>query len=753
MKVTTAYNNFVRGKVDHDTQGRFDLAIYNTGADEFTNFISDFKGNSIYRCGFESIVDFQDCILQEFVFSNAQTYILVFYNTKIRFLSYDVNDVFGWVLDGSSNILEVTTPYSLAQCADLQFSQNGDALRIAHPSFLPRDLTRLSANSFSLTIPALKGSPFNLTFDTAKTITAITNATSAVITSVAHGYASGDMVLIESVVGMTQINNYTAQVSVIDANNFSVNVDSLDFTAYASGGTAKKVLTTDNPACVLFYKARCYFARTGLFPTDVFASEGGIYDNFTLPITITATAKSPFRLNLTDISQRIEWLFGGDNSLIVGAGDGIVTLNSGSPSEPISAETIQGNLASADPSNYTIPLKKDGFVFYVSRNGRNLNYFSYELLSETFKAKDANILSFGITGGLLKKIRWKKDRYDLVYAITEDGKLLSCVFNESESIIGWHEYKITGTIKDLVLITDNQGNPQIFGLFVRNSVYYIERLSEYVEFKTITNFYTGDKNADEQAWQRYNAELLKSCVYLDNATIYSDLKSTTITYSPSSGTITASASSFSSGDVGKHIVYKTETGYESGRFEITGYTSATVVSVSVLQEPTVNIYSSWYKSFSSVSGLSRFNGLSISVVADGGYNGEFTVSAGVLTLTKQVTHVVVGYKYKGLIKSFNLGFAFSGKNTQTTMKAINEMGVRCTHTLGGQAGSSLYTLQPVQKLTSYDINYLPPTPIDGIEFVTVVDTFDIDKCFYIAQDEPLPMTVNCAFVKGKYTGD
>lgn len=749
MKVTTAYTNFVRGKIDHDAQGRFDLAIFNTGADEFTNFISDFKGNAIYRAGFENMVAFQDCVLQEFRFSNSQNYILVFYNTKIRFLSYDVNDIFGWVLDGSNNILEVTTPYSLAECADLQFSQNGDVIRITHPSHYPRDLTRISANSFTLTKPALKGSPFNLTFDSAKTITGITQANPAVVTIASHGYSTGDLVLIEGVAGMTEINGYTSEVTNIGTNTFSVNIDTTKFTAYTSGGTAKKVLTTDNPACVLFYKARCYFARTATFPIDIFASEGGIENNFTIPTTITA--KSAFRLNLTDISQKIEWLSGGDNSLVVGAGDGIVTLNSGGTQEPISAETVQGNLASADPSNATIPIKKDGLVFYVSRNERNLNFFSYELLTETFRAKDANILSYDTTDGLIKKIRWKKDRHDLIYAITKSGKMLTCVFNESENIIGWHEHEQIGLIKDIVLITDNKGNPQIFGLFLRNSVYYIERLAEFVEFKTKTKFFTGNETNDKNAWYRYTAEKLKSAIYLDNATVYSDYKTSTITYNPAAGTITSSASDFTVADVGKHIVYKTATGYESGRFEITGYTSATVVSVSVLQVPTANSYSFWYKSFSSVTGLSRFNGLSVSVVADGGYNGDFTISSGTLTLTEQVTHVVIGYSYRGIIKTFNLGFAVAGKNTQTTMKGISEIGIRCTHSLGGKVGSSMYDLQEVQKLTSLDLNYLPPIALDQTELVCVVDSFEIDKFLYIIQEIPLPFLVNCAFVTGKYT--
>ena len=69
-KILTAYNNFARGKVDHDMMGRFDLPIYRSSADVMENFITNFKGNAIYRSGFEDMVGaFQDCVFHEFLFN------------------------------------------------------------------------------------------------------------------------------------------------------------------------------------------------------------------------------------------------------------------------------------------------------------------------------------------------------------------------------------------------------------------------------------------------------------------------------------------------------------------------------------------------------------------------------------------------------------------------------------------------------------------------------------------------------------
>lgn len=672
MRVATSYNNFSRGKIDHDMNGRFDLPIYQSGADIFQNMISNFKGNAIYRTGWESLFLFDDCEFVEFKFKAEQNYLLVFYNTKIRFLSYDVNGDFGWVLDGMGDILEVTTPYSLAECRELDYSQNADVMVFVHPSYAPYKLTRVSANSFTFATFSRTADPF------------------------------------------TGAGLY--------------------------------------PSCVLFYKGRLYYAAPTTKITTVYASKSGSYDDFTLTPVDEASA---LIFTIADISQKIEWLFGGDNSLIAGAGDGIVAVNGGGVGNPITAETVEASLTSAEGCNSTYPLRKDGLVFYVSRDGRNMLYFSYDLLTESFIAKDANFISYDITEGGMGKIRHKKDRNDLIFSVRGDGELLTLNFKLDENVIGWHDQVTDGTFKDIGVISDNTGAPQVFALVLRGSSYYIERQGPYIEFSERSEFFIDEETEaeDDDAYIRKVSEELKSCIYLDNSQTVSNLKSNQITYTPitdNTGTITALSAVFSSGDVGKHIVYKTESGYESGRFEITGYSSTTSVSVTILQEYTSLVYTDWYLTFSTISGLSQYNGRTVGVVTDGGYLDDFLVSGGEIDLGSQVTHAVVGFKYKGTVKSFCLGFQVKADNTQVTMKAIYQASLRFVSTAGGKFGSSPYRLEAVQELGQNDINYLPPIPIDGTKAVTYTDDNEKDKYFYLVQDEPLPMTATAVILDTKY---
>jgi hypothetical protein len=75
-----------------------------------------------------------------------------------------------------------------------------------------------------------------------KTITAISKASAAVVTAT-HDYSAGDYVLIQSVVGMTQMNDRVVRVlSVSTTVSFVCEaVVSTNYTTYTSGGTAKKI--------------------------------------------------------------------------------------------------------------------------------------------------------------------------------------------------------------------------------------------------------------------------------------------------------------------------------------------------------------------------------------------------------------------------------------------------------------------------------------------------------------------------------
>lgn len=84
---------------------------------------------------------------------------------------------------------------------------------------------------------------YSTTFAAAKTITGLTNASPAVATSVAHGYADNDEILVAS--GWDDVNDSVYKIDQLTADTFSlVDLDTLDTNFFPAGtgiGSAYKI--------------------------------------------------------------------------------------------------------------------------------------------------------------------------------------------------------------------------------------------------------------------------------------------------------------------------------------------------------------------------------------------------------------------------------------------------------------------------------------------------------------------------------
>jgi uncharacterized protein (TIGR02217 family) len=70
-----------------------------------------------------------------------------------------------------------------------------------------------------------------------RSVTAITKASSAVVTVGSHTFVEGESVHFTGVVGMTEINGLRGTITAKDATTITVNINSTAFTTYTSGGT------------------------------------------------------------------------------------------------------------------------------------------------------------------------------------------------------------------------------------------------------------------------------------------------------------------------------------------------------------------------------------------------------------------------------------------------------------------------------------------------------------------------------------
>lgn len=653
-------NNFTRGQLDHDLNGRFDLPLFFNGFEVCKNFISNYKGNIKYRTGFEyknKALNNTDNVLVEFKFNSNQSYLLEFGDKIIRFYSYDTQGKFGFVLKDDKE-LTLETDITLEQARKLKFAQRNDVLYLVMNEITPRKLTRKASNEFELT---------------------------------------------------------------------EVKTTSLNFA------------TVGYPSAVCFYSGRLWYGGFNKSPLTLYASRTADYDYFKIPDG-NKVATDALKLVLSDISDPILWIYGGKRNLYVGNAEGITIVNGGSYSTPIKATDVGASLANHEGAYHSYPIYKENQMLYISSDQRKVYMFDYDLLSEKFVSNDLNQLSLDITKDRLKTIIYKNDKNNNVYALTEAGTLLTLLYNKAENIMGWHRCETEGKIVNICKVTNPKGDEDLFAIVNRHGTNCLERLSDEVEF---TNFYQTSnylEDVDKAFYNRLIAEELKNCIYLDSATLINNIKTSNIKYDD--GKITSSEDVFNASHIEHYIVVKTITGKEYGYFKITSIESATVANVEVLSDgfyPTE--WNEWYISFNSISGLSEYEGRTFSVVADGGYLGEFSVSDGEIRLGREATSVVFGLPYSGELKTFTIGSIVNAVNLQTRKKRISEFVLRFVNSGGLSVGTDLYSLQPVQFFNPTGFFDLPPLPMDGDERIQVPDTYSSSKCIFVTQTLPLPVNL------------
>ena len=676
-------NNFSSGQVDRDIKGRFDLPLFQNGHEISRNFFHTIKGDCYYRTGFEFLDEIGHAALYEFKFNQEQSYLLIFRVQYIEFWSYDSNNELVRVLDSSGKELTLVHPFG-TEVFNLNMTQNCDVLYISHNdgNYPEYQLKRTASNKFTLTKTAYTNSG-----------TASLSANSATEN---HGY----------------------------------------------------------PCTCAFYENRLNRCSSTKFLTYLYGSKGGDYNNIT---TGTGT-NDGYQFDLAEANSKALWLVSGVNSLLVGTAEGILTVNGGGVSKPITPTDISAKLSCRIPVSNVKPVVVDNYVFFVTANRRQIHMFEYDVLLEQFKATNLTKANYEITKGGIRKLAYKFDRFCLLFALC-GTKLLSICFSNDEAVNSMSEYLTPGEFVDICTVTRPDGDYDLFANIKRNINgvirYSLERLTETVEFSRFEDFVSefddniNDKDKlkikqdDEYAFYRKIAEELRNCNYLDCSVRYSGLHTEKITLEEK--ILTCEKNIFKADDVGRRIWYKTISGREYGNMDIVEFISANQVRVNVLLQPTNNTCNSWYLSATLFKGLEHLEGETVGVMANGGYIGDFVVQDGQVDITSanvnKVGTAIIGLRYKGILKSLNLGIQLQGTQTFSNMKNIYKIGLGLSFSAGGKVGDSLYHLEDVQDFNPDGLFDVPPLPIDTYKEINYDGDYSDDTHYFIVQDKPLPFHI------------
>jgi hypothetical protein len=684
-----------------------------------------------------------------FEFNTTQTYVLEFGDLYMRI----IKDA-GQVLSGGSPV-EITTPFTESQLFDLQFTQSADVMTITHPSHAPRELSRSSHTSWALStisFGATLTAPGGVSSSAQNTIAlADTRSYEYVVTSVdtstgAESLPSSTTTITNSELTSTTTNTITWSTAtgadryfvykkkggvfsfIGRSDGTSFLDDNIDPDANDTAPTNRTIFnSSDNyPAAVSYYQQRLMFAQSNNNPQTIWLSQTGNYHNFNVSAPLRDDDGVTFTIASRQVNEIRHMIPLAELIILTSGGEWLMKSLAGGAITPTAIDVSPQGYRGASKIP---PLVIGNTVLYLQSKGGIVRDLSYALESDSYTGNDLTVLASHLFAGkTVVDWAYAQTPYSVIWVVLSDGSLAALTYMREHEVWGWSRHDTEGTYESVCSVSEGSEdavyfvvNRTIGGVTKR----YIERLH--------TRVFTDVADA----------------FFVDSGLSYDGTHAGSTTMTLSGGTtwlhgenltLTASVSTFVSGDVGNAIVMTI--GTATLRCVITAYTSGTVVTVQAARDVPAafrNVAtSSWSKAVDDLSGLGHLEGKSVAILADGNVLAPLTVSSGAITLDTPASKIHVGLPIQSEFQTLDI------ENKKATVqgkeKSVAVVTMKVENTRGGKVGPDFDRLTEF-KQRAYEAYGEPTALKTGNIRVTLPSGWSTSGSIAYRQDDPLPVTI------------
>jgi hypothetical protein len=208
--------------------------------------------------------------------------------------------------------------------------------------------------------------------------------------------------------------------------------------------------TTGYPSIGTFYEQRLWGANTTKEPQKLWATQTADFENFT-PDDRAASEQvaDDDALDYTisaDQVNAIRYLSPGEDVLVIGTtgGEWIPSFSSGNNVGVLTPTDITIRRQTTHGSANVQPVRVGQVVLFVQSAGRKIREFGYAFETDGFQAVDMTRLAYHLTVGGINEMAYQEEPDSLVWAVRNDGELLSMTFRREEDVVGWARHIIGG---------------------------------------------------------------------------------------------------------------------------------------------------------------------------------------------------------------------------------------------------------------------------------------------------------------------
>lgn len=719
--------NFTAGELSTLINSRTQFQRYFNGSEILENWVVLAQGPIFRRKGFRFIGEVKDSTKKTriipFEFSTVQTYAIELGAGYLRFFSAQ-----GQVLDNSSNILEISNPYSENELFDIKFVQDSDVIYMAHPNHPIQKLIRVASNDFTLNPVDLVKGPYIdeniISTDEVRLTGGVWTEGSTLTLTASGGHTPftsdhvGGLWKVRSGTGIAhvKITGFTSStvVTVVAQNDVP---QSLHNTASFNWSEGEFSNARGFAGAITFHEQRMVLAGSIYAPQKVwFSKSNADYENF----EVGTNADDPFLITIA--SQRgdpIRWLFS-DQALFVGTAGSIFRIISSRNSPALAPDDIDAKRQISYGCSSIQPELVGQSPIYMQKNNKTVRLITFDIDSDKYKAVDITIDSDHITDGGITSFEYQQIPLSSLWTVRTDGQIARLTLEQDQQVQAWSRYVTQGNFESVAIVSDAEDNDEIYTIVKRTINGVVKRFVEVQE-----------PNYEVDNLNRF---------YVDSGLTYNGTQSSTITIS--GNTFTADSSTFESGDIGKEIHQL----IGKGRAKITGFTDSQNVTVSIIEtfSSATLLPNEWAIAIKNITGLGHLEGETVTINSDGATVPNKTVSSGAIEIDNAGSIIHVGLSYSSKQKNMPIeSLALSGiiGTSQHKIKRIDSVVIRFDKTLGGKIIDFNNNETPITARSLVDNMNEVPDLNSGDEEIILGTGWDRLGQIEIIQDEPQPMTI------------
>lgn len=225
-----------------------------------------------------------------------------------------------------------------------------------------------------------------------------------------------------------------------------------------TGATATSTLAPasgGNPGVCGYFQQRLVLAAPTGAPSTLYMSQPGAYFNF--DVTNPVTADNSITETLVNrTAEGIKSFIGVASGLLMLTDQGSWLINGGQGAgSAVSANETVANRQSGYGANDVPPIQANYDILYVGSKGSAVRDLAYNIYYTVFTGTDISTVSSHLFfGHQITEWAWAEAPYYVVWAVRDDGIMLSLTFLKDQDFVAWAQHGTPGNYMSVCAVTE-----------------------------------------------------------------------------------------------------------------------------------------------------------------------------------------------------------------------------------------------------------------------------------------------------------